>query len=211
MADAADLGAWPQHCGDTCGNVFGHALRSFGPRIPATARVLEIGCAEFDWLTRAHQAWPEMSFTGIDWRDTRGKGAPGTVRLHGDVMQADFAPESFDWIVSISAIEHIGLGHYQEDPKAEDGDIITIRHAWRWLAPGGWLYFDVPWNPKPGGYEVVGTSHRVYDDTAAAMRLLMRKPTWTGVYGKNGDVATNPQPLKGGESFFYKAYWLQKV
>lgn len=126
-------------------------------------------------------------------------------------MTADFAPQSFNWIVSISAIEHIGLGHYKQDPVNDSGDSIAMANAWRWLTPGGWMYVDVPWNVGENAYHVHGTSHRVYDEMTASTRLLPDWGVrWSGVYGLNGARVTHPQRLKGGESFYYKAYWLQK-
>jgi hypothetical protein len=211
MLVSADLSTWPRDVRDTCGNVFGQSLRAFAPPIKSDARVLEIGCAEFDALKHATKAWPQMAFTGIDWRKSQPREPDWATRIQGDVMKADFAPESFDWVFSISAMEHIGLGHYQADPTAEKGDILTMGLVQQWLVPGGWVYLDVPWNPKPNSYEVVRTSHRVYDDAAVAQRLVRDfHVRWSGVYEKSGAVVTDPQPLKGGESFYYKAYWLQK-
>jgi len=208
----ADPSRWPENCGDTCGHVFGQALRAAAPALKADARVLEIGCAEFDWLSRAAEAWPAMTFTGIDWRQPKGPVLPNVTRIKGDVMAQEFAPESFDWIVGVSSIEHIGLGHYQQDPKNEDGDSITMENAAHWLAPGGWLYLDVPWVPGKQKYHVHGTSHRVYDDEAIDNRLVVGGLTirWLSLYGKNGHVVTEIHNLKGGESFYYRALWLQK-
>lgn len=175
--------------------------------------MLEIGCAEFDALRHAVTAWPDMTFTGIDWREVKTKEPDRAIRVRGDVMRSEFQPASFDWIFSISAIEHIGLGHYAGDPKAEYGDSFAMDNAFKWLKPGGWMYFDVPWNVTPDSYQVVGTSHRVYDELHVRTRLLQRWPwdiLWSGVYDKHGRVVSNPQPLKGGESFFYRAYWLRK-
>ena len=173
--------------------------------------MLEIGCCEYDWLHQATASWPEMTFTGLDWR-TYKRAVRGTV-IKGDVMAQEFAPGSFDWIVSISAMEHIGLGHYSRDPVHPDGDSITLRRCWDWLAPGGYLAFDVPYNP--GRYEVVGTSHRIYDDAAITRRLqqgLGWHECWRGVCGK-GDtdrLTTATPPLKGGEDFYYIGFWWQK-
>lgn len=211
LADIAS--AWPADVRDTCGNVFGNSLRAYNPPIPANAKVLEIGCAEFDALRHATAAWPQMSFTGIDWRRSQPKVDDGAVRIQGDVMRTVFPGSAFDWIFSISAIEHVGLGHYNADPKHPDGDRIAMQQAFRWLKPGGLFYFDVPWNLGEDAYQVVGTSHRVYDDATVKSRLLQGMPwtvVWSGVYGKGGEVVTAPQRLKGGESFYYKAYWLMK-
>jgi len=204
-------GAWPQTVADGCGQFFGTALRAAAPTLRPTARVLEIGCCEYDWLKSATSIWPAMSFTGIDWRHYK-RASPATL-IQGDVMTQHFAPGSFDWIVSISAIEHIGLGHYAKDPVDVDGDVKTLARCWDWLAPGGWLYFDVPYNP--GRYQVVGTSHRIYDEAALASRLRQGHPWrehWGGIVGKDDTstlLSVTPQKT-GGEDFYYIGLWWQK-
>lgn len=208
---AASLSAYPEKIGDSCGQFFATCLRTYAPRIPAEAHVLEIGCAEFDWLKGATTAWPEMTFTGIDWRG-RKKPCDYATIIQGDVMAHDFAPASFDWIVSISALEHIGLGHYNHDPKAEDGDSRTVRRVYDWLTPGGWFYFDVPYNLA--AYQVVGSSHRIYDDVAILDRLVQGLPwklAWSGVAGKGDTRQLIPaRATKGGEDFDYIGFWWQK-
>lgn len=202
--------AYPATVGDSCGQFFGMCLRAANPPVPDTARVLEIGCSEYPWLVQAVKSWPAMTFTGIDWR--AAFAPPSATVIKGDVLTHAFPPESFDWINSISAIEHIGLGHYSRDPLDSDGDSKTIARCWDWLAPGGWLSFDVPYNP--GKYEVVGTSHRIYDDAAIESRLKTKPwvEHWRGI-AANGDthhLLTNVPQLKGGESFYYIGFWWQK-
>lgn len=209
VATIAD--AWPLTIRDECAQFFGTALRAANPDLSPTARVLEIGCCEFDWLSRATVLWPEMSFTGVDWRAYKRPGRAQVIK--GDIMTQTFAPESFDWIVSISALEHIGLGHYSHDPVQADGDVVTLAKCWDWLAPGGYLAFDVPYNPAT--YEVVGTSHRIYDDAAIASRLHQGKPwheVWRGVVGKRAtdQLIASPTPRRGGEDFYYIGFWWQK-
>jgi len=152
--------------------LFDACLRAGAPMtFTSGMRVLDLGCAECDWLERARAAWPEVAFVGVDQRSPR-KPRDGVIK--GDVLQLDlFPPETFDAIVSLSAIEHIGLGHYQ-DPRDPDGDTIAMRNAYRWLKPGGWMYFDVPYDPT--GYRVQGTKCRVYDDAAVVSRLLTTLP-----------------------------------
>lgn len=205
---------WPRDVRDACANFFGLALRGFDPDIPADARVLEIGCAEYDWLSPAHEAWPDMSLTGIDWRSRKPKD--GFTTVQGDVLVHDFPAESFDWIVSISAIEHIGLGHYNNDPKREDGDTVALARAWSWLKPGGLLYFDVPWNSGSHAYEVHGTSHRVYDDASVMGRLVApcvgasMRHTVIALSSASGRAVDAVPRLRGGNEFYYLGMWLKK-
>ena len=133
---------------------------------PPAARVLEIGCAEGDWQTPMLAARPDLQITGIDWLACE---RPGTV-LRGNVLTMDFPDESFDAVVGVSSIEHIGLGHYESDPIDPDGDTHCMERVVRWLKPGGLVYADVPYGPT---YHVEGTSHRVYDDAAVLTRLLV--------------------------------------
>ncbi len=211
MTDAASISAYPATIADSCGQFFATCLRAFGPRIPAAARVLEIGCAEYDWLSGAAEAWPAMTITGIDWRG-RKRSPASCVVIKGDVLTQRFPPASFDWIVSISAIEHIGLGHYASDPMRADGDVVTLAKCWDWLAPGGWVFFDVPYNPER--YQVVGTSHRIYDDAAIQSRFAQGRPwvqAWRGIAGKGDTTALiEPRPRRGGEDFDYIGLWWQK-
>ena len=108
---------------------------------------------------------PDLQITGIDWR-AEARPAP---TIHGDVLTHDFSPDSFDAIVGISSFEHIGLGHYDNDPKDVDGDRHCLARVARWLKPGGWVYGDVPYSES---YRVHGTEYRAYDDDAVSSRLI---------------------------------------
>jgi SAM-dependent methyltransferase len=141
-------------------------------------RVLEVGCCEADWLHVANKEWPEVEFVGIDHRAVDETSADGKVqRWKGNVMDPElFEANSFDAVVSLSTIEHIGLGHYDHDPVDKDGDSKAVANIWRWLKPGGVFYFDVPYNPEE--YSVMGTECRIYDDVAVFERLGGRD--WRG-------------------------------
>lgn len=155
---------WRCECYDPGLKLFTASLKASGQDIAIGADVLEIGCAEADWLTLAHAADPTLKLTGLDWRS---HPRPHATVIQGDVLEQDFGPV-FDVIVSISAIEHIGLGHYDSDPIAKLGDVQAMQNARSWLKPGGRMYLDVPY----GRWDVVGDSHRVYNDTALNVRLL---------------------------------------
>ena len=133
-------------------------------------RILELGCCEEDWLHMAHDIWPDTHFVGVDTRAPDDIDAGGWVeRKRANALNPDlFEPESMDGIVSLSAFEHFGLGHYG-DPLDPDGDTQIIANCWRWLKPGGWLYFDVPYDPRK--YWLKGTEYRAYNDEALLDRL----------------------------------------
>lgn len=148
-----------------CLRLFGKCYDEFPLVFPDGATVLEIGCAEDDWQTPMLQLRPDLKITGIDWRACERPG----LTYRGDVLTMDFPDESFDVVIGVSSIEHIGLGHYDHDPSDADGDVKTMQRVARWLKPGGWAYLDVPYGPS---YHVHGTSHRVYDESAARARLV---------------------------------------
>lgn len=161
---------WTYPGGDSCVDFFTACLQASTIDLPSTAHVLEVGCGEFDWLTPASAAWPEMTFDGIDWRCKKPHPNPRVTRIQGNVLVSDQYPhETFDWVVAISTIEHIGLGHYAQDPLDSEGDVHALANIWRWLKPGGWLLFDVPFDPT--GSRKIGTECRVYDQADIGRRL----------------------------------------
>src|SRR6185369_11820379 len=151
---------------DLCLSFWAVALTKGWIEFPPRARVLEIGCAEADWQTPMLAVRPDLQITGLDWRACKRPGR--TVR--GNVMDATLFPaESFDAIVSVSAIEHVGLGAYDADPMNLLGDTVAMINAAHWLKPGGWMYLDVPY--REGCYEE-HQNFRAYNDTAIQRRLL---------------------------------------
>lgn len=130
------------------------------PTVDTTHGVYEIGCADTDWMARAEKAGAGHFVGGLDWRKT----AHGH---QGDVMTA-YLPKSVAF-VSISAIEHVGLGHYEMDPVDPYGDIKAVQRVRDHLAAHGFFYFDVPYAPE--GYWQKGTKCRIYDDQALVERF----------------------------------------
>ena len=192
------------HGRDVCLSMWADAYDSGLFDFPPNARVLEIGCAEADWMTPMLALRPDLDITGIDWRKVK---RPGTIQ--GDVLTADFAPASFDCIVGISSIEHIGLGHYESDPTADDGDIRCMQRVAEWLTPGGWAYLDVPYNAA--GYFVKGTKCRVYDDAATYTRLIPRPLSLSATWFATRDGAPIQRlPVCAPDGFDYIALLLHK-
>lgn len=141
--------------------------------IPPGARVLEIGCAEADWLTPMKGLRPDLHLTGVDHRGPLTR--PGAdVLLQDDILRADlFPPASFDVIVATSVIEHVGISRYG-DRKDPDGDTNAMRNCRRWLKPEGFLYLDVPYRPHGPS-----TPFRAYDDADLQTRVI---GDWTVVH-----------------------------
>jgi SAM-dependent methyltransferase len=199
---------FPLDARDGCINLFGLALRSW--QMPVKGKMLEIGCAEADWVGHALKADPTLEITGVDWRK-RSSDERWTY-IQGDIRDASrFEPNSFDWVISISAIEHIGLGHYDRDPKDEWGDVQTMHNVLSWLKPGGSFYFDVPYNPER--YVVEGTSHREYDDKMLRDRLFVHGFTIVRqgyTSAKKTDTWVD-KPAERGERMWYVANWWVKA
>lgn len=151
------------------------------PELPTGAKVLEIGCSEADWLGAMRLARPDLHLTGIDWRDHPRPAAD--VQIQGDVLVHDFEPASFDAIIAVSMLEWAGVSHYG-DPVDEQGDRKTAARARRWLKPGGWFYFDVPYAETDAAKDVFPghprNGHmRTYTDVELQDRIL--SDDWTEV------------------------------
>ena len=66
--------------------------------------------------------------------------------------------ESFDVVLSVSTIEHLGLGRY-DDVTIPDGDRLGVERLWRLVRPGGRLLATVP-----AGRPAAQRGYRVYDE-----------------------------------------------
>lgn len=207
MAVTEAVIAWP-HETDECGRVFAASREASGFSILDGGRCLEVGSAEYSWLTKATTVWPSVQFTAIDWRKT--EPVAGVEIVRGNVLAHDFPAASFDAVVSISTLEHIGLGHYDRDPAADDGDIVALQRIWSWLKPGGVLYFDVPFNAGEHSYQVIGTKYRCYDAKQHRLRLQASadwEPLWQGFYERGTPSKKLAEPptvkLKAEHKQFY--------
>ncbi len=98
-------------------------------------RILDVGCCESllpeELLRRGHMVY------GIDIREYPN---PKNFEFYRaditDVESFPFDPESFDYVISLSTIEHIGLGYYGGDLD-ERGDRIAVRNIHSLLRSDG--------------------------------------------------------------------------
>lgn len=79
-------------------------------------------------------------------------------------------PIQFDYVISISSIEHDGLGRYG-DPLDPMGDLRAIGEIQKMLKPDGLLFLAVPVGPDL----LVWNLHRIYGE----IRLPMLLEGWT--------------------------------
>lgn len=92
--------------------------------------------------------------TTVEYRDV-DCSIPGLRVLKPSELDA--LEERFDVALSISSLEHAGLGRYG-DPLDPDADLMAMRDLARLLKPGGRLLVAVP----VGADAVVWNAHRIY-------------------------------------------------
>jgi SAM-dependent methyltransferase len=114
-------------------------------RYRSQSKVLDVGTASafpryLDLLRRLHV--PELY--GVDLRPRR---IPMIQMAVGDVRHLPYANGSFDLILCISTIEHVGLDNSGYGVRADmdsEGDVQALRELTRVLARGGQLLITLP-------------------------------------------------------------------
>lgn len=76
---------------------------------------------------------------------------------------------SFDVVVSVSALEHFGLVTYNEGALCRMYDVMAVRYMWDALREGGVLYVTVPYG---GRYVEQPTHWRTYDWSSLVDRII---------------------------------------
>lgn len=111
-------------------------------RLSVEATVLDLGCGAGVPVTR----WLSERFvvTGVDLSTQQvalaRENVPGASFIHSDMAALDFAPASFDAIVSTYAIIHL--------PREEHPALLA--QIARWLRPGGGFLSNWPLNAWEG-------------------------------------------------------------
>lgn len=102
-----------------------------------------------------------LVFREVNYIDIRPmkKIIPGLHYIHGDAMNLkDIESDSIESLSSLSAMEHFGLGRYN-DPVAPDGYMQAAHNIQRVLRSGGKLYLSVPVGPVD---KLVFNAHRIF-------------------------------------------------
>lgn len=166
------------HGGDLCLGFFKEMFEAGRVQIPQGAKILEVGCAEWDFATPMKRARPDVHITCVDQRGVGPKGRPGadvliTDKHGGNILRPDLFPEAtFDVVIAVSVIEHVGIGRYQ-DERDEQGDVKAMQHLKRWIKPSGLMYLDVPFRP-----DGPSTPFRQYNAADLKARVIQ---DWTEV------------------------------
>jgi SAM-dependent methyltransferase len=124
-------------------------------RLPAPpARLLDLGCAES--INPIEMASLGFHVVGVDMR-TLPLSHPNFEMVQANLISLPFPDDSFDVVVGLSTIEHVGLGWYGK-AEEDETDFKAAQEAFRVLRPGGRMILTVPFG-KAGQTPV----HRIYD------------------------------------------------
>lgn len=116
-------------------------LRTLLARLPEDSHVLDLGCGNgvpaTREIARSHRA------LGVDISahqiELAGRNVPEAEFRRGDAATLDFAPESFDAVVSFYMLGHI--------PRSEHPGLLG--RIYGWLRPGGFLLVSVEEDEEP--------------------------------------------------------------
>jgi SAM-dependent methyltransferase len=107
-------------------------LGELGSRMPAAARVLDLGCGSGLPVARDLMA-AGCHVTGVDISEVQVRRArelvPAAEFLQADIASVAFEPEAFDAVVSFFALIHLPL----------DDQLLMLSRIAGWLRPGGLL------------------------------------------------------------------------
>jgi SAM-dependent methyltransferase len=120
------------------------------------SRILDFGCTESK--LGIELACGGMKVTGVDLR-LYPHSCPNFTFLQGDFFRLALQEKSFEAVIAVSAVEHVGLGAYGEKSLDEGADRRIIDRFFDLLIPGGQLILTVPF----GSWDVT-PFYRIYDD-----------------------------------------------
>lgn len=119
--------------------------------------LLDVGAAES--LLSYQLASLNYSVTAIDIRPI-ALFHPNLKFVKTDICKPSLAVESFDCVIALSTLEHIGLGWYG-DESGETLDIEAVKQIHSLLKPEGSFILTVPYGKK-----ACTPVHRIYDKTS---------------------------------------------
>jgi SAM-dependent methyltransferase len=117
-------------------------------RYRGEARVLDVGTAyaEAEYVA-ALEALGARQLVGVDLARPQQQTPPSFPVARGDVRRLPFAADSFDLILCVSTLEHVGRDNSVyglEAERDEEGMLVALRELRRILARRGRLLLTVP-------------------------------------------------------------------
>ncbi len=171
---------------------------------PFRGRLLDVGYRESEIIYEAASLGFET--WGIDIRPPLVE-YPGVRYVHGDVIKYPFQAQSFDVVILLSTVEHIGLIAYGNTAKDPEGDLHALQAVHRILKPSGRLILTVPFGRRGGA-----DWYRVYDHQA--LRELLGRSGFsveTEDYWKKDGVRWTPAHWSAAERIDSVTHHVQAV
>lgn len=109
--------------------------------LPQSGRVLDVGSCEAGYLAVVQQPGRELHC--IDPRECGDQLPRGAVFHRQSLIGNDLPRESFDAVLLLSTLEHIGLPCYGQEPFPH-GDELALAEVRRLLKPGAPAIVTVP-------------------------------------------------------------------
>jgi SAM-dependent methyltransferase len=164
-------------------NVYAEDIyRHFREFVPRGGAVFEVGAA-WGKLLVPWRDQHECEITGLEPRKATVQAAKeqlGIELYHGFPATADIPENAYDAVLNIRTINHM------LDPLAD------LRHAWRWLKPGGVMIVDISDAVREAGYEgfennVVEIDH-TYMFSGGTLSAMMQKAGFEVVHSDTVDT-----------------------
>lgn len=155
--------------------------------------ILDIGCC--DSVLPLEMAHLGFKVWGIDQRKY-ALSHPNLTFVQGDVCQLCFPSSFFDVAISLSTLEHIGMGHYG-DSLTEQGDALTLKELRRVLKPQGKLILTAPFGkPRVSWQRVYGPEDiaGLLSDFSIEQKRFFKKQGEMWLEAREGEVRDIDSP-----------------
>lgn len=153
--------------------------------IEPNSKILEFGCAKSKLSIELASLGYQV--VGVDLLDYELEHYLNFKFFKGNFLNNGFKDESFDAVVSVSAIEHCGLDTFGEG-GFNNGDISIMKEFYRILKPNGKIIMTIPYGKKS-----VNPLYRVYDSDSLGKLLSNFKILKINYYiGKHNNCAWIP-------------------